>query len=497
MEPLSTARCPLTRQRTEVSLLALHLDAAAPEPLHRQLYAGVRELVLTGRLGRGARLPSSRALADELGVSRNTVLMALEQLASEGYVEGRLGSGSFVPDELPDVAPVRHRRAEARRSGPALSVRGRALAGRGAISVRRQGLLAPGPDTSDFPFELWARLTAKHWRAPDAALVAASDPRGHLALRQAIAEYLRTVRAVHCDAEQVIVVSGARQAVDLCARTLLDPGDGAAVEEPGFAGIRAVLAAAGARLVPVPVDAEGMRVPKSRDKLRLICVAPSHQYPLGVTMSLGRRLDLLARARELGAWIVEDDYDSEFRYAGPPLAALQGLDPDGRVVYIGSFSKILFPSLRLGYLVAPPQAVEDFARARSTLDDHPASAMQPVLADFIAEGHFAQHVRRMRKRYAERQRVLLDAAATELPGLLMLSPDPAGMHLVGELAPSLAKRMDDVTASRRAAKAGHAVPPLSSCYLGVPRRQGLLIGYAATPDDAIAPAVATLAAALA
>ncbi|HUN50330.1 MAG TPA: PLP-dependent aminotransferase family protein [Candidatus Sulfotelmatobacter sp.] len=490
----------MSRRRAEAPLLTLHLDAEAAEPLHRQLYTGIRELVLAGRLAPGARLPSSRMLADELAVSRNTVLLALDQLISEGYVEGRAGSGSFIPAELPDPAPAAARsRGERRSAGPRLSQRGDDLAARGARRPQRSGLFAAGlPDTSDFPFELWSRLAAKHWRRPDADLIAATEPRGHLRLRTAIADYLRTVRAVHAGAEQVIVVSGARQAVDFAARLLLDPGDSVWVEEPGYAGIRAVLAAAGARLVPVPMDADGMRVIETgkAPPARLACVAPSHQYPLGVTMSLARRLELLAWARRQSAWIIEDDYDSEFRYAGPPLAALQGLDQDGRVIYVGSFSKVMFPSLRLGYLVVPPATVDAFAKARATLDDHPASAMQPVLAEFIEAGHFAAHVRRMRKRYGERQRLLLAAAERHLAGLLQLTPDPAGMHLLAALAPALARRMDDNEAARRAAAAGINAPALSGYFLGRPTRQGLLLGYAAVADQAIEPAVRKLAAAL-
>jgi GntR family transcriptional regulator/MocR family aminotransferase len=486
----------VSRRRAQGPLLSLHLDGDAAEPLHRQLYGAIRELVLAGRLLPGSRLPSSRALADELEVSRNTVLLALEQLASEGYVEGRLGSGSYVPNELPDPVPApTQKRGQQRAAPPKLSARGRELALRGAQRPVRSGLFSTGlPDTSDFPFELWSRLAAKCWRHPDQELIAARDPRGHRALRAAIADYLRTVRAVHADAEQVIVVSGARQAVDLTARVLLDPGDAVWLEEPGWPGNRAVLEAAGAKLIPVPVDAEGMRIGGGRAKLA--CVAPSHQYPLGVIMSLARRLELLAWARQAEAWIIEDDYDSEFRYAGPPLAALQGLDQDGRVIYVGSFSKVMFPSLRLGYLVVPPAMLDDFARARTTLDDHPASAMQPVLAEFIAAGHFAAHVRRMRKRYAGRQQELLRAAEHHLDGLLILAPDPAGMHLVADLAPALAKRMRDTEAARRAANIGISTPALSSYYMGRADRQGLLLGYAATPDRAIEPATRRLAQAL-
>src|SRR5262249_19536013 len=264
-------------------------------------------------------------------------------------------------------------------------------------------------------------------------------------------------------------------------RLLLDPGDRVWLEDPGYAGVREVLRASGATLVPVPVDDEGLSVEAGARKApdaRLVCVAPSHQYPLGTVVTLGRRLELLAWARWAGAWVIEDDYDSEFRYAGRPLAALQGLDEDGRVIYVGSFSKVLFPSLRLGYLVAPPGLVDAFIAARSTLDDHAAMTAQPALAAFIAEGHFAAHIRRARKLYAARQTALLAAADRHLQGSLDLSPASAGMHLIAGLAPRLAARMDDRLAASRAAAHGITVAPLSAFHMAAPRRQGLLLGYA-------------------
>ncbi len=492
----------LTR-RARSPLLPLHLDGSAAMPLHRQLYAELRAIILAGRLPPGARLPASRGLASELGISRNTVTAAFEQLAGEGYVEGRHGSGSFVSRELPDraaggrAAPPGETR---RHPAPAIADRGRLLAGSSTPRAARPVAVSPGPDCSDFPFDLWARLLARAWRRPPPDLYAAGDPAGHLPLREAIAEYLRAVRAVRCEAAQVIIVSGAGQAVDLAARVLLDPGDAVWMEEPGYAGIRAALMASGAKVMPVPVDAEGIDVASGEHfapRARLACVSPSHQYPLGIVMSLARRLDLLAWARRADAWVLEDDYDSEFRYAGRPLAALQGLDEDGRVVYVGSFSKVLFPSLRLGYLVVPAALAQTFARARAAIDDHPASAAQPALAEFIGAGHFAAHVRRMRRRYAGRQEALLAAAGRHLEGLLDLSPDPAGMHLVAGFAPALARRMSDRQASQRIAAAGLAAPPLSSYFAGRPTRHGLLLGYAAVPEAEMDPAVAQLAAALA
>jgi GntR family transcriptional regulator/MocR family aminotransferase len=495
------------RRTDRAPLLAVDLDAAAETPLHRQLYDALRRAILEGRLAAGARLPSSRGLALELGLSRNTVLSALDQLVSEGYVEGRTGSGTYVASVLPDesAAALPHQlRPPPRATAGAISARGRTLADR-AWSPRARlgagrGSFAVGlPELDAFPFDLWARLLARHWRHPSSALALGGDPAGYAPLRAAIADHLRRVRAVACTGDQVIIVSGIRQAVDLTVRLLLDASDQVWMEEPGFPGIRAVLSAADLSLVPVPVDDQGLDVAAgaaAAPHARLACVAPSHQYPLGVVMSLARRLDLLAWARDAGAWIIEDDYDSEYRYAGRPLAAMQGLDRDGRVIYVGSFSKVLFPGLRLGYLVVPPALVDAFRAARATLDDHAPMTPQPALADFIAEGHFAAHLRRMRRLYASRQQALLAAASRHLGDLLDLAPDEAGMHLVATLTPTLAARMDDTAAAERGADSGLAATALSSFYMGAAQRLGLLLGYAAVPEAKMDAAVARLARAL-
>ncbi len=484
-------------------LLPVAVDTERAEPLHRQVYRELARLILAGRLNAGSRLPSSRDLARELGVARNTVLSALDQLTSEGYVEGRRGSGTYVATDLPDTAPAavegRHGGALAplrTRRLPAIAPHARALADGRHAPARRSGLLAPGmADAGEFPFELWARLLAKSWRRPTQSLVNGGAPGGFLPLRQAIAEYLRLLRGVRCEAAQVIIVSGTRQGLDLTARLLIEPGENAWLEDPGYPGLRGPLSAAGARLVPVPVDGEGLDLSRAPQNLnpRFIAVTPSHQYPLGMTMSLGRRLALLDRARQADAWIFEDDYDSEWRYRGRPLAALQGLDPDGRVIYAGSFSKVLFASLRIGYLVVPPQVLDAFLSARATLDDQPSQIAQPALAAFIAEGHFAAHLRRQRRVYRARQELALAAARKHLAGLLEVPADPGGLHLVGFLQAGLSRHMNDVSASRRAAEAGIDVPPLSKYWIGRSPRQGLLLGYAAMPEASIEPAIKRLA----
>jgi len=536
-------------------LIALALDragaGAGAGALHRQIYDQVRELVLEGRLAPGTRLPSTRALARDLGCSRNTAVLAFEQLLSEGYLEGRRGSGTYVSRVLPEELLSVHGRAPgaaairkphvggdgakklARRAR--LSARGHRLAElrrgqRRGFSERGSRAFTPGiPELGLFPFEVWGRLLGRAWRRPSAELTRHGEPAGYPPLRAAIARYLGGVRALRCDWTQVVITSGAQHGLDLAARLLLDPGDRVWIEEPGYMGLRGPLMAAGARLVPLPVDAAGLSVARGRERApdaRLAVVTPSHQYPLGVTMSLARRLVLLDWARTAGAWIIEDDYDSEFRYAGRPLAALQSLDagprggPRGgrkgsqgggqRVIYVGTFSKVLFPSLRLGYLVVPPELVEPFARARAALDDHPSAISQPALAAFIEEGHFAAHVRRMRLLYSARRSCLLAAAERHLGALLEVEPDQAGLHVVAHLAPELAARMDDRVAEARAAAAGLTAPALSSFYLGAPGDgasrdggghgsrcgQGLLLGYAAVAEPEIEKGIETLARAL-
>jgi GntR family transcriptional regulator/MocR family aminotransferase len=322
------------------------------------------------------------------------------------------------------------------------------------------------------------------------------DPAGYRPLREAIAEYVIAARGVRCSAEQVIVVAGSQQGLDLAARVLLDVGDTAWLEDPGYIGARGALKSAGADVVPVPVDSEGLNVAEAVSRYplaRLVYITPSHQYPLGVTMSLPRRLALLEWAQRAGAWVLEDDYDSEYRYTGRPLPALQGLDTENRTVYLGTLSKTLFPSLRLGYLVVPPDLVDTFIAAKALADRHAPSVEQAVLTDFITQGHFARHIRRTRVLYAQRQAALVDAATRELTGLLEISPAEAGMHLVGYVP----EGVDDQAVSQQAAAHKVEAPALSSYALMPLRRGGLLLGYAAVDERVIREGVRRLAAALA
>jgi GntR family transcriptional regulator/MocR family aminotransferase len=496
----------MARRRGKGSLVSLAIRLSRSEAgegsLSRQLYTTMRSAILEGRLGAGDRMPASRVLAADLGVSRNTALAAVDQLVGEGYLETRRGSGCYVAQDLPDArpSPVPARNAPGNAAEVRLSRRGRGLAATPRSAAAGRGrwypCFAPGvPDNSDFPFALWARLLARSWRHPANELVQGGDPAGHPDLRKAVADYLRQARGVRCAAEQVLILSGIRQAIDLTCRLLLDPGDAVWLENPCHTGVRAAIAAAAVKIVDVPVDRDGIAVERGIAKApraRLACVAPSHQYPLGVVLTLQRRLQLLAWAREAKAWILEDDYDSEFRYEGRPLATLQSLDSEGRVIYVGSLSKVLFPSLRIAYLVAPPALVDAFRRARAAIDEYPPMTPQPALAAFFAEGHLAAHVRRQRKRYAERQARLLDLAARILAGRLELAADPAGLHLVARPVGALA-RIPDTEISRRLSVTGIVAPALSSYYQGKRRESGLLLGYAAVPDDLMEPALQRMA----
>ena len=525
------------------------LDAASAEPLHRQLYAALRDAILTARLRPGARLPSTRLLAESLELSRTTVALAYDQLRAEGYVRGRERSGTFVTSLLPEEAlaapppsvvpavpssalavsrPSAVGRGVARPSaaggvpgawtggasstgapsGGAPSARGRLIDSLLVSSTSTPGGSPPiafrlgTPALDRFPFTLWGALLSRRWRALTASQLSYGDPAGYAPLREAIATYARQARGAACEASQVIVVSGAQQAFDLVARVLLDPGDTVAVEDPGYRGARAAFVAAGATLAPVPVDREGMDVARLRavaPRARLACVTPSHQFPLGVTMSARRRLALLEWARAAGAWIVEDDFDSEYRFRGRPLPSLHGMDAAGCVLYVGTFSKTLFPALRLGYLIVPSPLVDVFARARATVDRHPSALEQAVLAEFIAEGHFARHVRRMRALYAERQEVLLSLLGSELGALLEGERMEAGMHLVAWLrddGDDDGGERGNVDRDRRLAAAaldaGVAAVALGSLATHTPARGALLLGFAAFDDEAMRRGVGRL-----
>ena len=497
------------RTASSVPTTLVQLDPGAAAPAYRQIGDSLREAIVAGRLAAGAPIPGTRLLASDLGVSRNTVNAALAQLLAEGYVVARPRAGTFVNGRLPDAlmavgAPrVRERRTDraaagARRPQPRRSNRSLALAalplaaGRSLVQPARP-FQSGVPALEAFPWATWARLLGQCTRRTGAALSGYGSVLGHLPLREAIAAHVSAARGARCAAEQVLVTTGAQQGLDLVARVLVDPGDAVWVEDPGYPAARGVFVAAGARVVPVALDAEGLRLPgPGAAAPRLIYVTPSRQYPTGVTMSAARRLALLQRADADGAWIVEDDYDSEFRYASRPLNCLQGLDEGGRVIYVGTFSKTLFPGLRLGYLIVPDGLVDAFGEARAVSDRQPAGIEQAALAEFIRLGHFARHVRRMRALYEERRDALLEAAPDLLGGGVTFGDTAAGMLALAWLP----EGVGDQAVWEKGLAAGVEAPPLSLYCIRPPARGGLLLGYAGYPPEALRGALRRLGAAI-
>jgi GntR family transcriptional regulator / MocR family aminotransferase len=466
------------------SFVAAQIDNGGVRPLYQQLYDSLREDILAGRLAKGLRLPSTRTLAYDLKVSRNTVTAAFDQLLAEGYLESFVGDGTYVsralPDELLRLNQMQVQQTTKPTQGRSLSERGKLLAST-SVTAARFGVPRPFqagvPAFDAFPFDVWAKLTAKYWKFATPDVLTYHDPAGYRPLRETIATYVSASRGVRCTADQVLVVAGSQQGLDRASRILLDPDDKVWLEDPGYRGARGALIAAGASIIPVPIDADGLDIQEAVQRehsARLAYVTPSHQYPLGVTMSLTRRLALLEWASTNDSWILEDDYDSEYRYSSRPIAALQGLDKENRVIYIGTFSKVLFPGLRLGYLVVPPDLVSAFISARALIDRHPPTIDQVVLNEFIEEGYFERHIRRMRLRYADNQQILIKAATTLLGSQLEVSPADAGMHLIGWLP----EDVSDQAVSQAAYEAGINVAPVSAYTVEAQMRGGLLLGYA-------------------
>ena len=477
--------------------------ASIPDQLRQQaVFDRLRGGILAGTLGPGARLPPSRHLADELGVARQTVVLAYERLAAEGYVRARVGSGTYVAADLPDAPPAATDwvRAAAAESGPAkLSRRGAAIA---ATPVSAAGavagggtLLAPGvPAPELFPVIAWASATARVLRGLTADQSGYPDPQGLLSLRVAIAGHLAATRGLLTTPERIVVTSGTQQALRVAGELLLDPGDPAWVEDPGYIAGRGALLAAGATPVPVPSDADGLDVAagmRLSPTARLVLVAPSHATPLGGALPVGRRLALLDWASRAGAWVLEDDCDSEFRWEGKPLPPLATLDRGQRVIYCGTFSKTLAPALRLGFAVLPANLVAPFVRARTLGDRGPAVQAQAVLADFMQSGRLAPHIRRMRTEYARRRDALLTALARHCPAIAAHAA-PGGLHLVCEL-PAGADEAAIVVAARAR---GLAVAPLGGYFAGPPRMTGLVAGFATTPPARASEAAKALASAV-
>ncbi len=466
------------------------IDSRAKSPMHRQLYDWFRRAIVTGQMRPGQRVLSTRSLAAELKISRIPVLNAYEQLLAEGYFETFVGSGTCVAGSIPDDT-ARPMLGKGQKTFPEEIIR---KAGQRRISHRAVALThLPAqswlnivgafrvslPALDHFPLGVWSKLVARHSRKPGRGIMGYSDAMGYLPLREAIGEYLGAARAVRCDPSQIMVTTGSQQGLQLTAQVLVDPEDRVGIEEPGYPSARQAFITAGAQLIPVPVDQEGMNVSefiRHGPEARAVYITPSHQYPLGMTMSAARRMLLLNWAVRSSAWIIEDDYDSEYRFGSRPIASLQGLDTDARVIYVGTFSKVMFPALRLGYVVVPRDLLPSFCAARDAADVFSSTLYQLVMTDFIREGHFARHIRRMRMLYMERRMALVKEIRAQMGDSLDVIGAEAGMHLAA-LLPSGA---DDVAVSKDAARRGISATPLSTCYLRPQARTGLILGYGGT-----------------
>lgn len=466
-------------------------ERGADEHNHRQLYRILRDGIRGTALPAGSKLPPTRELAQGLGIARNTVVHAYEQLALEGLVQAGIGRGTYVTELAPAFVDKRTRPHP--RRGTPLSRRGADLVHGARASPLQWGAFAPGvPEVRMFPASVWSRLQAQAWREVTPVQLSYATGAGHPELREAIAEHLQYTRGVACSAAQVLVTNGTQQALHLVSQLLADAGDAVWLEDPGYWGARSVFRNAGLVLQPVPLDEEGLAPTPQQLQTppRLMFVSPSHQYPTGVLMSHARRRQLLDYAAAHRVWVVEDDYDSEFRFGAWPLSALQGLDEKRRVIYLGTFSKTLFPSMRVAYLVLPVDLVDSFARALSELFREGQTMQQVVLARFIREGHYARHIRRMRMVYAARRSVLIEAVQRRLGGQVAIQGGDAGLHLVLRLPASV----DDDLLARKALEAGVMTRPLSLYTLQRPvQARGLVLGYGAVSEPEIRSSFGKLA----
>ncbi|SAK97392.1 transcriptional regulator [Caballeronia fortuita] len=467
--------------------LSARLDRTAAEPTYRQMLELMQQAILTGQLAPGTKLPSSRTLAIDLGIARNTVLHVYDQLTAEGYVNSTTGSGTYVADTAPRDGVAKKAKTEESKAPCTISRRGERLIAQAGVSPKQWGAFMPGvPDVAEFPARTWSRLQARLWKRASPDLLTYAPGGGYRPLRRALSDYLRVARSVKCQPDQIIITTGIHQSIDLAVRLLTDFGDRAWVEEPCYWGVRSVLQSSGLTLVPIPVDEEGLN-PTPRDMVeapRIALVTPSHQYPLGMVMSLARRRALLEFARQHKVWIIEDDYDSEFRYGSRPLSSLQGLDDAGQVIYVGSLGKMLYPGLRMGYMVVPEALVETFRLGVAELYREGQLMQQAVLTEFILDGHLTSHVRRMRGLYGERRELLINAIRARFGDTLAVRGDEAGLHFVLEL-PHFA---DDRAVTADALAAGVVTRPLIHYFMNHDKAlRGLMLGYACVPNADIAP----------
>jgi len=481
-------------RKSWADLYAFEVTRPSRDPVFRQVYQQIRMAILTRRLRPGTKLRSTRELARELAISRAAVVAAYEQLLAEGYASATSGSGTYVSSDLPDASAENV--ASKKRPVSAIKSIGAPADAFNFVDVTVQSDGRPfnlGRTLVDArTIEQWRKASARAFRSLSDIHFGYSDPRGMIELRAAIGDYLRAARGVRCDPEQIVVTAGTQHAIDILARVLPSADKEVWVEDPGYPLTRQSLVAAGARVRPIPVDKQGLNVGsgiKAAPKARAVFVTPSHQFPTGIVLSMARRLELCSWARQTGAWIVEDDYASEFRYGGRPLASLQGLDDSERVIYVGTLNKALFPGLRLGYAVVPRELLRPFVAARYLMDRQPPTLCQAVVAEFMEEGYFAAHIRRMRLAYREQRDALVAALKRRLGAYLDVDAPDQGMHLVAYMRPGLS----DVRIEREARQSGVIVRAMSPLYVAAPARPGLMLGFSGYPRAMIAPAVARLA----
>ncbi|HVN36899.1 MAG TPA: PLP-dependent aminotransferase family protein [Myxococcota bacterium] len=483
------------RRKGFAEVMLWQLERGGATPLYRQIQQQLRDAVLSRALHPGARLPSTRELASRLGVARSCVIAAYSELLVEGVLSGRVGSGTYVSSDLPEpiekAARRRSQRTGAARCFP-VPARARIFESLAGDAQGETRAFQTGRSRVDGrTLEVWRRLTQRALRELEPRHLVYTDSRGLPELRRTLCEYLKAARAVRCEPEQILVTSGTQHALDLAIRVLLEPGDEVWVEDPGYPMAYAALLAAGLKPRPVPVDEHGLVVRaglRAARRARAVYVTPSHQFPLGRVLSTARRLELLAFARETGAFVLEDDYDSEFRYSGRPLPSLQGLDDAQRVLYVGTFNKVLFPGLRVGYVVVPERLVRAFTAARHLMDRQPQSLLQLVLAEFMEQGHFAAHVRRMRLQYRDQRDALVSELVPRTGEPVRVEAPEQGMTLVAELP----RGTRDEAVAAAALRAGVIARPLSGFYRKSEPRPGLLLGFTGHPRAEIATAVATL-----
>jgi GntR family transcriptional regulator / MocR family aminotransferase len=476
---------------------AIVLDRASAAPLYRQIYDQWRQGILTGRFRRAERVPSTRELSTALAVSRSTVTQAYDQLIAEGYLESSAGSGTFVCHELPDelLRPNHKQVRNQAEEAPAvrLSRYGAGLNHDFAYPKPLAGFIGFTqwrPDLSLFPIAIWRKLMMRRLRSATPELFDYSDESaGYGPLRNEIAAYVSRSRAVRCTPEQVIIVNGSAQGIDLCVRLLLEPGDEVAIENPGYHGAHRIFTGYGARLRPARIDDNGIVIrdlgKSLRNSVRLVYVTPSHQFPTGVAMSLTRRLELIEWSRQHNAVLIEDDYDSEYRFSGPPLPSLQGLATGVAVIYIGTFSKVMFPALRIGYVIAPQSLVAQMRRAKWLADRQTPVPEQAALSDFISEGHLERHIRRMRRIYGERRDALVDSLERHFGDRVQIRGDAAGMHLL--------VRFQDEKMAERAAAAKVQLVSSASSYLTPAPAGEFILGFSSIGERSIREGIRRLA----